>query len=61
MDEIIYDSNGEIDWNANGWPEPNAGYDPGYDGYSTEGMPDDIFDAWYDLCGMLDVGWSSDW
>lgn len=60
MYEIIYDTNGEIDWNANNWPEPNSEYDTGYGGYSIDGMPDDIFEIWEEACSELDIDWSSD-
>ena len=54
---IIYDENGNIDWNANGWPKPNDVYDSELDGYSTEGMPNDIFDVWLEECEELDTDW----
>lgn len=56
MPSIIFDEDGNIDWNANGWPEPNAGADGEVDGYSIEGMPDDIFDMWLEMCTS-----SEDW
>lgn len=56
MDDVIYDDDGAIDWNANGWPEPNLGAETNYDGYSADGMPDDLFDIWLDECQQL-----SDW
>lgn len=60
MEEIILNDDGTIDWNANGWPEPNSEYDSDYDGYSVEGMPDDIFEIWEEACSELDIDWSSD-
>lgn len=51
--------NNTIDWNANGWPEPNVEQDTNLDGYSTEGMPDDIFDIWLEECYSL-AEWSVD-
>lgn len=61
MNDIIYDDDGNVDWNANGWPEPNPGADASMDGYSIEGMPDDIFDQWINECDNLDTGWEVDW
>lgn len=61
MDDIIYDKDGDIDWNANGWPEPNPGAETMENGYSIAGMPDDIFDQWMDECDELDTGWEVDW
>lgn len=60
MDEILYTIDGEIDWNANGWPEPNSEYDSEHGGYSIEGMPDYVFDIWEEQCAMSDIDWSSD-
>lgn len=61
MDSIIRDEDGNIDWNANGWPEPNPTYDTEYDGYSLENMPDYIFDIWQAECDELDIDWSADY
>lgn len=61
LDRIIYFSDGTIDWNSNGWPEPNDLYDPQYDGYDTAGMPNEIFEIWEDECEKLDIGWSADY
>lgn len=58
---IIYDENGEIDWEANGWPEPNPGAETKVNGFTTDGMPNDIFDQWMDECDDLETGWSVDW
>lgn len=56
MDDIIYDSDGNIDWNANGWPEPNPGAETDDGEYCIDGMPDDIYDMWMDMCDeMFDV------
>ena len=52
------DENG-IDWHANGWPEPNCGAETTYEGYSADGMPDDIFDIWLEECYAL-AEWSVD-
>lgn len=59
MDNIIM-SHGEIDWNENGWPVPNSYEDPDYEGYSIEGMPDDIFDIWLMECQNMIDDWGSD-
>jgi hypothetical protein len=61
MDNVICNPDGSIDWNANGWPEPNPGAETMVDGYSTNGMPSDIFDMWMDECDELETGWSIDW
>jgi hypothetical protein len=61
MDSVIYNPDGTIDWNANGWPEPNGSYDGNLDGYSTENMPDEIFDQWNEECMELDIEWSADY
>lgn len=58
---VIYDENGEIDWEANGWPEPNPGAETKVNGFTTDGMPNDIFDQWMDECDDLETGWSVDW
>lgn len=57
MDNIIRNSDGSIDWEANGWPEPNP-----YgmtDGYDIEDMPDDIFEIWQEECEAFD-DWNVD-
>jgi len=59
MGDVIYYSNGTIDWNSNGWPEPNPGADTDMDGYTTDTMPDDIFDQWLSECDDLDC-WGAD-
>lgn len=46
MDDIIYNSDGTVDWTANGWPEPNP-YGLMDDDVD---MPDDIFDIWQSEC-----------
>ena len=61
MNDIIYDEDGNVDWNANGWPEPNPGAETRLNGYTIDGMPDDIFDMWMDECDDLDSGWEVDW
>ena len=61
MGKVIYDDDGNIDWNANGWPVPNDTYDANLDGYTTEGMPNDIFDIWQQECEELDIDWSADY
>lgn len=58
---LIYDENGNIDWNANGWPEPNPEGLSMVNGLNTSGMPDDIFDIWQNECDNLDTGWEVDW
>lgn len=57
MDEIIYDSDGNIDWNANGWPDPNPGAETDDGEYSIDGMPDDIYDQWMEECDELYDVW----
>ena len=54
--DIITDSNGNIDWKANGWPEPNPEAQTMIDGLSTHGMPNDVFNQWLDECDAL-VDW----
>lgn len=62
MTKIIYDDHGSVDWNANGWPEPNVGAETDDGVYTTEGMPDDVFDLWLAECdNMMDNGWEVDW
>lgn len=61
MDDVIYNADGSIDWNANGWPEPNPLSDPNYDEYSIDGMPDDIFEVWQGECDDLSTDWSADY
>lgn len=61
MINIKYTKDGDIDWNANGWPEPNPGAEANLNGFSTGGMPDDIFDIWMDECDKLEDGWEVDW
>ena len=60
MDEIIYNEDGTINWNENGWPEPNPGMDMNYEGYSTDDMPNDIFDQWLEDCDNLFTDWGVD-
>lgn len=50
MADIVFNKYGDIDWNANGWPEPNPGGVADIDGYTTDTMPDDVFDIWITLC-----------
>lgn len=61
MADIIYNSDGSIDWEANGWPEPNPGAETRVNGLSIDGMPDDIYNQWMDECDELDIGWEVDW
>ena len=61
MENIILSHNGDIDWNANGWPEPNPAMDANYEGYSTDSMPDDIFDQWQNECENMEDEWEIDW
>lgn len=61
MGGVVYYSDDGIDWNANGWPEPNPGRRSEVDGYSILGMPDDIFDQWLEECDELDGGWEADY
>ncbi len=61
LEGLTLTSSGNIDWHANGWPEPNPGADTYEAGYSIKGMPDDIFNLWMDECDMLDDGWEADW
>lgn len=60
MKDIIMTPDGNIDWNANGWPEPNAEGLSEVDGYSTNGMPNEVFDEWQALCWELDWDWTID-
>lgn len=53
MMDVICTDEGGIDWHANGWPEPNMGTETTYEGYSADGMPDDVFDIWLDECYEL--------
>lgn len=53
------DDESGIDWHANGWPEPNIGAETNYEGYSADGMPDDIFDIWMAECQDL-ADWGID-
>jgi hypothetical protein len=46
--DVILDGLGCIDWEANGWPEPN----PSMDG-DTSTMPDDIYEVWADVSGYM--------
>lgn len=59
MDEIAFGKYGEIDWEANGWPEPNPERDGYTDGKSVDTMPDDVFDIWLEACAEED-DWGSD-
>ena len=59
--KIKLTKSGDIDWNANGWPDPNPEGLSMVNGLSTAGMPDDIFDQWQNECDNLDVGWEVDW
>ena len=60
MESVIYNKNGDVDWNANGWPEPNPA-SLGEDGeFSIEGMPDEIFDIWLMECESLGEEYSID-
>lgn len=61
MADIVFNKDGDIDWNANGWPEPNPGADGEKDGYSIEGMPDKIFEEWMNECELLTTDWEADW
>lgn len=61
MEEIIYNSDGAIDWNANGWPEPNPEHNLNADGFDSTDMPDDIFEIWEYECDDMDIDWSSDY
>lgn len=59
--DIICYEDGSINWNANGWPEPNAGSETSDGKYSTDDMPNDIFDEWLSECDELfDENWSVD-
>lgn len=59
--EIVTDEYGNIDWNANGWPEPNPYGDSHetVDGVelTTDGMPNDIFEEWLDACDLQEQFW----
>lgn len=60
---VILTELGEIDWHANGWPNPNPEMSSTEGEYSTRGMPMDIFEEWQTLCD-LEVGegeWRVDW
>lgn len=59
--DVILTPEGGIDWNANGWPEPNPAFNSSEDGYSTDTMPDEVFREWYAACDILDIDWSADW
>lgn len=59
--KIIYDENGNIDWNANGWPEPNPGAETYSNGMNIDSMPNDIFDIWMNECDRLEDNWEVDW
>lgn len=61
MPDIVYDEDGSIDWNANGWPNPNPLVDPEFEGYDVESMPDDIFELWQSECEEMETDWSADW
>ena len=57
-DDIIFGEHGEIDWNANGWPEPNPEADGYIDDYTVDTMPEEIFDIWLEACANEeDWGW----
>lgn len=61
MIHVILNSDGTINWNANGWPDPNP-EGLANDGYfSTEGMPEEVFEEWEALCDNLNEDWSIDW
>lgn len=61
-ENIICYPDGSIDWNANGWPEPNPGSETDDGEYTTDDMPNDIFDAWLAECDeMYDDNWSVDY
>lgn len=59
--KVIYDSDGNIDWTANGWPEPNPGAETYSNGLSIDSMPNDIFDIWMNECDELEDSWEVDW
>ncbi len=61
MSDVVRYPNGDINWHANGWPEPNPGAETRLNGFTTDGMPDDIFVQWMDECDELDEGWEVDW
>lgn len=50
---IIFTDDDNIDWHANGWPEPNPDGIPYEDDYTLDGMPDEIFDEWQLACDEL--------
>ena len=61
MENVILSPDGSIDWNKNGWPNPNSAMDANYEGYSTESMPDDVFDLWQTECENMEDEWEIDW
>ncbi len=61
MNDVIRYCNGDINWNENGWPEPNAGSETDDGQFNTDDMPDDIFEIWQSECDdMYDENWSVD-
>ncbi len=54
MGNIIFDKNGNIDWNANGWPVPTPGGIGEIDGYNIDDMPDEVFDIWITECNEME-------
>lgn len=56
VDGLIADENGDIDWNANGWPEPNPFYLMDLDEIDDpQPMPDEIMDIWEYACEQCDT------
>ena len=55
MSEPIKDEFGLIDWEANGWPEPNP-----YGDGDTSAMPYDIWKEWIEACEFCEMVWEND-
>lgn len=50
MSEVILDEFGCIDWQANGWPDPNP-----YSAGDTDDMPYEVWQQWADACDLCEM------
>lgn len=55
MDGVVLDEFGFIDWEANGWPEPNP-----YGEGDTSGMPFEVWKQWADACDICEMLWEGE-
>lgn len=52
---VAVDKFGDIDFEANGWPEVT----PFYGSEDTSNMPKEIHDYWLDLCDIAEWQWET--